>query len=183
MTGIIEVRRHSMRRKPGVHLSSDGISLARFASGTMGAFDRVITSDLPRACETAVAMGYEIDSTIEKLGSISGELVKATGWPEPIPRIAENALRSRELRVFAERQSQVWRGLLDACAGNEQRVLIISHGAIMELGLLAAMEWRGFDHLGGVFGYCEGFRLIYDGERIASSELIRMPEDRRLVES
>ena len=67
--------------------------------------------------------------------------------------------------------------------GDEQRVLIISHGAIMELGLLAAMEWRAFENLGGVFAYCEGFRLIYEGQRIASSELIRMPEDRRLVES
>lgn len=182
-TRSVEVRRHSMRCKPGAHLTSEGISLARFASRTMGTFDRVITSDLPRAVETAIAMGYRVDSRIEELGVISNEPVKATGWPQSTSRIAENAQRSWGLRSFAERQADLWRNALDDLGDGERRVLIISHGAIMELGLLAAAEWSAAEHFGDVFGYCEGFRLRYDGQRCISAKLLRIPESRRLVEN
>jgi broad specificity phosphatase PhoE len=46
-----------MRRKPGAHLSQDGIELARLVGETSGPFSLVVTSPIPRAIETAIAMG------------------------------------------------------------------------------------------------------------------------------
>ena len=40
---ILEVRRHTMRRKPGQHLSQDGIELARMVGDQSGPFDLVVT--------------------------------------------------------------------------------------------------------------------------------------------
>lgn len=56
----IEHRRHTMRAKPGQHLNQAGVDLARRVGDGMGRFDRVVTSRLPRAFETAIAMGYAI---------------------------------------------------------------------------------------------------------------------------
>src|SRR5438128_2180829 len=58
---IIEHRRHSWRSPTGKHLTQQGVELARRVGETMGNFDIVITSDLPRAYETAIAMGYAVD--------------------------------------------------------------------------------------------------------------------------
>ena len=52
----LEVRRHTMRRKPGEHLSQDGINLARLVGDQSEPPSLVVTSDSPRALETAIAM-------------------------------------------------------------------------------------------------------------------------------
>ena len=64
------VRRHTMRRKPGQHVSQDGIDLARLVGAESGPFNLVVTSPVPRAVETAIAMGFEVDETDESLGRI-----------------------------------------------------------------------------------------------------------------
>jgi len=66
---IIEIRRHSIRSKPGEHLSQQGVTLARLVGENLGPFDKVITSTLPRAFETAIAMGFAVDEQLELLGS------------------------------------------------------------------------------------------------------------------
>ena len=57
----IEIRRHSIRSNPGVHLNQQGVTLARLVGQNLGPFDRVVTSTLPRAFETALAMGFAVD--------------------------------------------------------------------------------------------------------------------------
>ena len=51
----LDIRRHTMRRKPGAHLSQDGIALARLIGENAGPYDLVVTSTIPRAVETAIA--------------------------------------------------------------------------------------------------------------------------------
>jgi len=58
---ILEIRRHSIRSKPGDHLSQQGVALARKIGEGMGPFAFVTTSTLPRAFETAIAMGFAVD--------------------------------------------------------------------------------------------------------------------------
>ena len=53
----LEVRRHTMRRKPGQRLSQDGIELARLVGDGSGHFDLVVSSNVRRAIETTIAMG------------------------------------------------------------------------------------------------------------------------------
>lgn len=55
---FLEVRRHSIRSLSSQPLSPAGVDLARRVGSQRGHFERVVTSTLPRAFETAIAMGY-----------------------------------------------------------------------------------------------------------------------------
>src|SRR5262245_40559339 len=62
----LEVRRHSYTKKGaargrGSHLSAEGVAFARAIGATLGPFSYVVTNELPRAVETAVAMGFAVD--------------------------------------------------------------------------------------------------------------------------
>ena len=73
---VIEHRRHSWREPPGQHLTQKGVELARRVGETMGRFDLVVTSDLPRAFETAIAMGYAVDREEPLLGRFGDDLAE-----------------------------------------------------------------------------------------------------------
>ncbi len=59
---FIEDRRHTMRTKPGQDLSQAGVALARRTGEKLGPFEHVATSTVPRAFQTAIAMGFAVDS-------------------------------------------------------------------------------------------------------------------------
>ena len=66
----LEVRRHSLTKKGaargrGSHLSGPGITLARAVGAGLGPVGYVVTSASPRAVETAIAMGFAVDDTVE----------------------------------------------------------------------------------------------------------------------
>ena len=63
----LEVRRHSLTKKgaargAGSHLSVAGVEVARRVGTSIERVRYVITSDAPRAQETAIAMGFAIDA-------------------------------------------------------------------------------------------------------------------------
>jgi hypothetical protein len=82
----LEVRRHSLTKKHpargrGSHLSAEGVALARLVGGSLGPFARVVTSASPRAVETAVAMGFAVDDTVEPpSGYVPGEVDHHEQW-------------------------------------------------------------------------------------------------------
>ena len=76
----LEIRRHTHRHVPQPHLSQQGVDLARRAGEGLGQFDRVITSTVPRAFETALAMGYAVDEQIEQLGLMSDVVTTVIQW-------------------------------------------------------------------------------------------------------
>ncbi len=58
---MLEIRRHSKRNgDEAVHLSQEGVELARWSGTLMGPFEIVATSVAPRARETAIAMGFAV---------------------------------------------------------------------------------------------------------------------------
>ena len=87
----LEVRRHSLTKKGaargrGSHLSAEGIALARLVGESLGPFARVVTSASPRAIETAVAMGFAVDDTVElPSGYVPGEVAHHDQWRWPRP--------------------------------------------------------------------------------------------------
>jgi len=72
---MIEVRRHSLVQDH-VHLSQAGIDLARPVGSTLGPFNRVVTSQILRTVETAVAMGFAVDGQWSVFG---GDHVRCLG--------------------------------------------------------------------------------------------------------
>ncbi|MEH6526854.1 MAG: phosphoglycerate mutase family protein [Sneathiella sp.] len=176
----VEVRRHTMRQKPNAHLSSEGIELANFAGARMGNYDRVFTSSLPRSIETAIAMGYEVTECIEKLGSIPEEILAKLNWPNTLQAISQVIKTNYDCFQFARQQASIWFDCIKDLP-DESRVLIISHGGIIELGALGSTELDEHCAPRSAFGYCEGFCLEYRDAECVNFDLQLMPEKRRLI--
>src|SRR5512146_2013113 len=89
----IEVRRHSIRSKPGVHLNQAGVTLARLVGENLGPFDRVVTSAAPRAFETAIAMGFAVDEQVEWMNTYGEDVDREVWWPQPFIAFAKAVKR------------------------------------------------------------------------------------------
>src|SRR5919108_3033522 len=98
----IEIRRHSMRSKPGDHLNQSGVTLARLVGENLGPFDRVVTSTLPRAFETAIAMGFAVDEQIELMSSYGQDVEREVSWPQTFAAYAKGVQRGAAQRYANE---------------------------------------------------------------------------------
>jgi|ERR1019366_8743959 broad specificity phosphatase PhoE len=91
----LEIRRHSLRKEGGgSQLSQAGVDDARRLGDGMGPFARVVTSVVPRARETAIAMGFAVDQEIVSMASTEAMYAEfeASRWwdgPEPFVALAE----------------------------------------------------------------------------------------------
>ena len=88
MTRWLEVRRRSLTKKDsargrGSHLSAEGVVLARQVGESLGPFASVVASASPRAVETAVAMGFAVDDTVELPDGAAALVIGHGGGIEP----------------------------------------------------------------------------------------------------
>ena len=118
----LEVRRHSLTRKGtarghGSHLSAEGVALARKVGESMGPFAYVVTSVSLRAIETATAMGFAVDDTIElPSGYVPGEVDHHDQWrwPRPYRTYAELIARPSGVAAVAEAHRLAWADVMEA---------------------------------------------------------------------
>jgi hypothetical protein len=154
----LEIRRHTNRQKPGQHLSQEGVSLARRLGNQTGPFARVVTSPVPRAYETALAMGFAVDQQLEMLASLPDEAgpweVGFFPWGQ---RYQQQPAVTRHGRRLCDLLTGIAKGLAD-----DQAALIITHGGIVELAAVACLPEADHAAWGPACGYCEGVRLSYD---------------------
>ena len=172
----LEVRRHSMRSKPGQHLTQFGVSLARRAGDSMGPFARVITSTLPRAFETAIAMGFAVDDQIELLGTYGDAVDKEITWPATFAEYAKAVRKGRAAADYARQLVGLWTEIVSALPDGSA-ALIVSHGGIVELGLVAALPDANHPEWGGHCELCEGARLHFDGKAFVKADILRVKQD------
>jgi broad specificity phosphatase PhoE len=177
----LDIRRHTMRRKPGQHLSREGIALARLVAEGTQPYDLVVTSTIPRAVETAIAMGVEVDQCLEELGQLPDAVFNELGWPSPFARVAHAVAADGPAARFAEEQARLWQEIAEQIPDGG-RALIVSHGLFVELGAVASLPDADHAAWGEAIGYCEGVRLFYDGHD-RRGELLRLPEEYRLIEN
>lgn len=174
---FIESRRHTMRVKPGQHLSQAGVDLARRTGEGMGRFDRVITSPVPRAFETAIAMGYAVDEQVEELRFFRGEVEEEVGgWAEGFAAWAEAVRRGGLTRQYAQKQAQLLHSVAQTLPEGGA-ALLVSHGGIVEAQVAVCLTDADFAALGGFIDYCEGARLTYEGGRFVAVEVLRVRLD------
>ena len=171
---FIEHRRHSMRTKPGQHLSQAGVDLARRVGEGLNAFDKVYTSTVPRAFETGIAMGYAVDHQVELLASMPSDVEVSfeVGFGGFSAYISEHpgsviANFARELAAF---HRDVVRSLPD-----RGKALIISHGGFIEASAVGCVPDADHDTWGPSCNYCEGVRLTYDEGTFTDCEILRVP--------
>ena len=157
----LEVRRHTMRNKPGKHLSQAGVTLARRVGAGLGRFDQVITSYKPRAFETALAMGYAVDTEIEELGDSKG-LPADLDWAASFAEWAHLIHSNEKALQFSRTQAAIWAEIFyDLPDGG--RALIVTHGGFIEAGAVGFLPTEDHTSWGASCNYCEGVGLQVEG--------------------
>jgi broad specificity phosphatase PhoE len=171
---VVEHRRHTMRTKPAQHLSQAGVELARRVGEGMGRFDRVVTSRVPRAFETALAMGYAVDEQLEELSATPEGLGAELDWRDGCSAFQRAARAGGGAAEYVGQQAAVMRAIA-AALPEGGRALVVSHGGIVEAGAVGCRPGDDFAAWGPACGYCEGVRLTFEGDRCVAAELLRVP--------
>jgi broad specificity phosphatase PhoE len=180
----IELRRHAYTKKGegrgrGSHLSAEGVALARKIGGEIGPFNLVLTSPVPRALETAIAMGFAVNDQLEALGDLPPAVSEELGhherwaWKEPFVAFAQFVRQDGPTTRMGERQREAWVRALESVP-TDGSVLIISHGRIIESGLVTCVPDGDFAAWGPSFRHCEGVRLTFDEGRFHGALLRRV---------
>jgi len=160
---LLEIRRHAERARLKDNessLSPAGRAMAEGLAKRAPKYALVLSSPLPRAKETAQLIAGRLDGIeaglLPEMGGvigdrIFGEMRSLDDW--------EAVLAEREdARAFALEQLQTW-ARIAARVGDNDRVLAVSHGGIIELPALtlaARLPLRG-----AAFGYGEGVVVTY----------------------
>ena len=169
----IEIRRHSIRSKPGDHLNQPGVTLARLVGENLGPFDRVVTSTVPRAIETAIAMGFAVDELNELMSSYSDDVDKEAPWPLSLAGYAEVVRKGGAAAHYANQLLAVYAKLADYLL-DERAALVINHGGIAELGATACLPDADHVAWGSHFECCEGIRLFWENGKFVDGEILRV---------
>ncbi len=169
----IEIRRHSLRSKPGQHLSQQGVTLARLVGQNLGPFDRVVTSTAPRAFETAIAMGFAVDEQNEFM-STYGDVVEAEApWPMSPAEYAKVIHQGQAAARYSSLLADCYHRLIDYLADG-RAALVINHGGVVELGAVACLPNADHESWGPHFECCEGIRLFWEDGEFINAEILRV---------
>jgi broad specificity phosphatase PhoE len=177
----LEIRRHSHRKAGGgSQLSQHGVDVARRLGERLGRFDYVATSVVPRARETAIAMGYAVDQEVVTLcvdEEVHAEMQDSLWWTKssPMSELAELARTRGAVWRYGSSLVAIWRDLLTPLRP-EQSVLLISHSGELELGLACCFPAADHSAWNPVFGPLEGARLTFDGDPAAFTGLTLIRE-------
>lgn len=131
-----------------------------------------------RTLETAIAMGQAVTRTLDVLGDVPTALVEELGHHDRRGGLEDFAtLRQRfdddiSTRRLGFLQRQAWLAIAEEVPDSSS-ALIISHGTVIEAGLIAA-AWSDTLAAERRFGYCEGIRLNSDGLDFFKVELLRV---------
>jgi hypothetical protein len=169
----LEIRRHSIRNQPGDHLNQTGVTLARRVGEHIGPFDLVVTSTLPRAFETAIAMGFAVDEQIELMSTYGNDVGREAPWPLSLAAYAEVVSQRGAAARYANQLADVYRKLLNYVS-SDHAALVINHGGILEMGAVACMPDADHFGWGSHFDYCEGIRLFWEDGKFVNAEILRV---------
>ncbi len=171
----IEIRRHSIRSGSGEHLNQSGVTLARLVGQNLGPFDRVVTSAAPRAFETALAMGFAVDEQVEWMSTYGEDVECEVPWPQAFLAYAEAVKRGGAARRYANQLASYYADLANYLADG-RAALVINHGGVLELGVVASFPDADYEFWGEAAGYCEGAKLSWEDEKCVHAEVLRVPK-------
>src|SRR5262245_37342848 len=169
----IKIKRHNIRQKPGDHLSQQGVTLARLVGENLGPFDRVVTSTLPRAFETAIAMGFAVDEQNELMSTYSNEVGRAAPWPLSLAGYAEVVGAGGAAANYANQLAGIYAKLANFLADG-RAALVVNHGGIVEMGAVACLPEANHMAWGSHFECCEGIRLFWEDDKFVNAEILRV---------
>ena len=162
-----------MRSMPGVHLSQEGVALARRVGEGLGPFDRVVTSTLPRAFETAIAMGFAVDEQVELMSSYGDDVALEVPWPQPFASYDKAVKDGGTAGRYAGKLAAYYAELANTLADG-RAALVINHGGVLELGVVASFPDADYEAWGNAVDYCEGARIVWQDGTFVGAELLRV---------
>lgn len=175
----LEVRRHSWREPPNQHLSQKGVNLARSLGDQLSRFDHIVTSPLPRCIQTAVAMGYAVDRTINQLAGDDGlgesfPNMNSLDWKLGYRVFSEQLVALPLLTDFVEKQAALWREVVQSVPEAGQALLITHGGGFLDGTAVHCLPLADHDAWGKCSNCCEGVRLSFSGGQFISAEILRV---------
>ena len=168
----LEIRRHSIRTLSGDHLNQTGVTLARLVGQNVGPFDRVVTSTLPRAFETAIAMGFAVDEQNELMNTYGRDVEREIPWPQPFSVYAAAVQRGASAK-YANKLKEYFAGIMNYIAEGRS-ALAVNHGGVVELSVVGCLPHIDFSSWGDAVSYCEGARLFWDDGKFVNAEVLRI---------
>lgn len=189
----MEVRRHSHRKAgAGSQLSQTGVDLARRVGMRSGPYVEVVTSVLPRARETAIAMGFAVDRELvtqltdeDVLGAFDLVDSPVSWYDQPDAFAALHqvlygahvpAAQADVLHRWSQTLAALWRDLMTPYGNGDERVLFIGHSGDLEAGLISCLPKADHVSWGPRLKPMEGAVLEFAGEpaRFRRAELLRV---------
>lgn len=152
--------------------------MAREIGSHLGPFDLVLTSHSPRTLETAIAMSFAVDEQLEALGDIPQEVVEEIGhherwaWEHPFLTFARFVVRGGPTARMGKRQQEAWMNALESVPA-DGNILVISHGRVIESGLVTCIPDGDFTSWGAPFRHCEGIRMNFAEGRFTDVQFRR----------
>ncbi len=169
----LEIRRHSLRNRALSDLSEGGLALANLVGLEMGQFNRVLTSPLPRAIQTAEVMGYAVDETIELLSTTGDAVEMECPWPASLGEYAAASRQNGPTARYAQRLADFYAKLVESLPEGGA-ALVVNHGGVVELSAIGCLPSADFDSLGDYIDYCEGVRLTWENGEFTSVQVLRV---------
>lgn len=169
----IEIRRHSLRNRALPDLSEEGVALARLVGQEMGKFDRVVTSPLPRAVQTAEAMGYPVDETAELIATYGDSVDLECPWPASFDEYAAASRQNGPTTRYTQRLADFYAQLVESLPEGGA-ALVVNHGGVVELSAVACLPTADFSTLGDYIDYCEGVRLSWEDGKFINLQVLRV---------
>jgi len=179
---VLEIRRHSIRKQGGgSQLSQAGVVFARETGAKLGPFVRVVASVVPRARETAIAMGFAVDEELVTLLSdrAAYEELSAIRWseePHPFAALARHVRAGGAFSRYANSVAALLRDIMTPLGGDDA-ALFVGHSGELEAALVACFPDANHAEWGMAFGPLEGARLFFTGEpaHFSHMQMIREP--------
>lgn len=156
-------------------LTQEGVNLARKVGVKLKSYhiDRVLTSPIPRAEQTAYAMGFAVDQKVDWLAGFDGitdeEMAKViSAWNSGFTALQSLMKSENHLEEIAKAQIDRYLHELK-WVRDGHALLMASHGGIVDFPMMAFRleipNERGFS-------YCEGYIVKFEN-RFEELELLR----------
>lgn len=170
----IEIRRHSIRNKPGDDLSEQGLLLARLIGAETGPFQYVVTSTVPRAYQTAVAMGFKVDAQVELLNTYGDSVEAEIPWPADFSEYSTPVRRGSGAPArYAQRLGEFYSQLATSLP-EPGSALVVTHGGVVEIGAVACLPDADHSAWGDYVECLEGVRLFWEDGKFVKAEVLRI---------
>ena len=168
---FLEHRRHTERTRPFDHINQNGIDLAKRVSSKVRPKNYTLTSPVPRAVETALVLGYEVNRMDDLLFQYKPEIMGELG-DQSFKAIAKAIELGRYTASYAQDQLSLFKEAMNE-VNDDESVLVVSHGNMVEIGLVAMFPDVDHSEWGKEFTYLEGYRVAYEDGKFKDPEILR----------